>query len=351
MPGFGGDGDISKYECFRRLKMSKAFKAASSVGAVMVVLASGAAYAAAPGFNDWEVNGGTVTTNGGATCYAGYSCGKAITGDGFFQRQVTDTATGDDYFQTIITDKTATGSAGDAGITFSDESFVAMGNSNGIKDRSYIYDSRNTQDSGGVTVEEKFYAMTELNTGWAAPDASGDQTKIWQAVIADNVQANRDDFRTDFWFDQRASGTTVNSRVMRISEYVDIEKTTLSYQDFVLVDKVGTTYVNAGSVMDFKTSAGTTDHVIWEAGDNIKAVWVGQDLHDMADVYQEFGFTSYENLNDVDSPAKLIEGFSLSPAAASAPQGWDDQAVTSGGWGSYLGSQDGTGGPFTTPAW
>jgi len=343
---FGGDGSISICECFRRLKMSKAFKAASSVGAVMVVLA-GAVYAQAPAMDDWRVDAGVIDTNGASSCYAGYTCGNAITGDGFFQRQVTHDATGKDYFQTIITDKNATGTAGNQGITFSDESFVAMGNSNGIKDKSYIWDSKDSTVNG-TTLTEKFFATTELNTGWAAP-TGGDQTKIWQAVIADNKDLNADDFRTDFWFDQRASGATVNSRIMRISEYTDLEKSTGSSQDFVLVDKLGNDFVNAGSVKNFVTSAGTTDFVTWAQGDNIKAVWVGQDLHAMKDVYQEFGFTSYENLKS--GSAKLIESFSLSPGSSTAPQLWDTSLVTSGGWDSYLGSASGINGPFTTPGW
>jgi hypothetical protein len=301
--------------------------------------------------NDWNVTAGVINTNGAGTCYTGYTCGNAITGTGFYQRQVTDTATGTDYFQTIITDTAATGTAGAAGITFSDESFVAMGNSNGIKDKSYIYDSKDTAQTSGSTLREKFFAMTELNTGWAATVAGQDETKIWQAVIADDLALNANDFRTDFWFDQRASGTTVTSRAMRISEYTDLQKSTGSSQDFVLVDRLGNAFVNAGSVQNFNTSTivagvAVTDSLFWAQGENVKAVWVGQDLSQMADVYQEFGFASYEN---VTTP-KLIQGFSLSPGSSSSPQGWDANLMPAG-WDSYLGSASGINGPFTVPAW
>lgn len=316
--------------------MSKAFKAASSLGAAMIVLA-GSVSAAAPALNDWTVTNGVIDTNGAGSCFAGYTCGNAITGNGFFQRQVTD-ASGNDFFQTIITDSGVTGAAGATTVSFSDESFVAMGNSNGIKDVSYI----NSIDTDNSTVFEAFYASTELNTGWAAP-AGGDQTKIWQAVESNMVDVNENDFRTDFWFDQRATGTTVNSRLMRITEYVDIEKTTGSSQDFVLVDKIGNDFVDAGSVANFNTSAGTTDNLSWAQGDHIKAVWVGQDLSSMADVYQEFGFTSYENLES--GSAKLIQGFSLSPGSSSAPQLWNTAAPPAG-WGEYTGASDGSNGPW-----
>ncbi len=314
--------------------MSKAFKAASSIGAAMVVLA-GSVSAAAPNLSEWTVSSGIVSTN--LACFSGYTCGNAITGVGFFQRQVTDDLTGEDYFQTIITDTGATGSAGDVNISFSDESFVAMGNSNGIKDKSYI----NSIDTNNGTVFEAFYATTELNTGWAAP-SGGDQTKIWQAVEADMDALNGNDFRTDFWFDQLATGTTVNSRLMRISEYVDIEKSSGSSQDFVLVDKLGADFTVAGSVAGFVLSDGSTSNLSWANGDNIQAVWLGQDLSQMGDVYQSFGFTSYNNVDNADPK---LEGFSLSPGSYSAPQLWNTSAP-SAGWGAFTGSETGSGGPF-----
>jgi len=131
-------------------------KIAYLFGATLITLAGEQAYAAAPTLDDWVVTDTpTIDTNGAGTCYTGYTCGNAITGDGFYQRQVTD-ATGEDYFQTIITDKTETASATEAGITFSDESYVAMGVSSGIKDHSYISEPDTSTYDHGQDAETLF---------------------------------------------------------------------------------------------------------------------------------------------------------------------------------------------------
>lgn len=67
---------------------------------VAAFLSCGSAVAAAPSgsFDAWTLTGETtITCPEGATCE---------TGEGFYQRQITDDS-GDDYFQTIVTDKTA----------------------------------------------------------------------------------------------------------------------------------------------------------------------------------------------------------------------------------------------------
>jgi len=308
--------------------MSKAFKAASSIGAVALVL-SGAAMAAAPfsggnnGFDQWSVSSGTVTVDlgGSSTCPVGWTCSPAVSGDGFFQRQVDDGA-GNSYFQTIITDKGVSGNPG--ALSFSDESFVKTGNTGGLADKSNISD---TSVSGSLT--ETFSASTELNTGWAAP-AGGDEVKIYQGIVAD--EAAGEDFRTDFWLAQLGNLGT-NGKLMRITSQVDIELATGATQDFVLVDRNGSAYVNADSATLSGTNGGTLS---WLAGENVKAIWVGQDMSNVVGVNQEFGFTSYENV----STSGFISEFSLTDSAA---KDWDTSAPPVG-WGSL--ATDGTGGPF-----
>ena len=311
--------------------MSKAFKAASSLGAVALVL-SGAAMAAAPfsggnnGFDQWSVSSGTVTVDlgSGATCPSGWTCSPAVSGDGFFQRQVDD-GSGNSYFQTIITDKGVSGSPG--GLSFSDESFVKTGNTGGLADKSSITD---TSISGTLT--ETFSASTELNTGWAAP-TGGDEVKIYQAIVAD--EGAGEDFRTDFWLAQLATNNVATSKLMRITSNVDIELATGAVQDFVLVDRIGSAYVNAGSV-----SAGG-DSIDWGAGDNVKAIWVGQDMSAVLGVNQMFGYTSYENVSGTSTTGtQFTDEFSLTSSAA---VNWDTNNPPVG-WGSL--ATNGTGGPF-----
>lgn len=58
--------------------------------------------AAAPtAFDTWSVDDATISTS--SICPSGFTCAVPVTGDGFFQRQITDEA-GDERFQTIVTD-------------------------------------------------------------------------------------------------------------------------------------------------------------------------------------------------------------------------------------------------------
>jgi hypothetical protein len=86
--------------------------------AISLVLLSQQSFAAVPttgSFDQWSVTSGTIS----ATCPTGYTCGTAVTGDGFFQRQIVDTTSGGKtYFQTIITDTGATATSANLGEVF-----------------------------------------------------------------------------------------------------------------------------------------------------------------------------------------------------------------------------------------
>ncbi len=304
--------------------MSKAFKTASSVGAVALIL-SGAAMAASPtgSFDAWSVSGGTITTT--VACPVGFSCATAVTGEGFFQRQITEDSSGNDFFQTIITDKTATGAPG--ALTFSDESYVRTGNVSGLADKTQMQEV-----TTNGTLTETFEGSTELGTGWARSGAN-DETKIYQAIIADDTAAGAEDFDAKFWLrqlgDQGAAG-----KHMRISSQVDIQEATSSpvagagTQDFVLVELSGSENPSAGTA-----DLGSDGSITWAANDRIKAIWVGQDMSAIEGVNQEFGFTSYEDLTGTTG---LINQFSLTGGAASGPVDWD--AVV---WGSSSAADSG----------
>lgn len=305
--------------------MSKAFRAASSVGAAALLL-SGASMAASPtgSFDEWSVSGGTITTT--SACPTGFSCATAVTGEGFFQRQITETATGNDYFQTIITDKTASGNPG--ALTFSDESYVRTGNVGGLADKSHMQEQTVTG-----TLTETFEGSTELGTGWAN-DGTNDVTQIYQAIIADDTADGAEDFDAKFWLKQLGQEGAAG-KLMRISSQVDIQEATgadpgFGTQDFVLVELSGDENPAAGTA-----DLGADGSIGWEAEDRIKAIWVGQDMAAIEGVGQEFGFTSYE---DFTSSPELVGSFSLAGGAAVAPIDWD-----AGVWGS---SSAADAGPF-----
>jgi len=301
--------------------MNKTYKAASSIGAAALVL-SGAAMAAAPtSFDAWGVTGGNITS----TCPTGFTCTTAVTGDGFFQRQISD-ASGT-YFQTIITDSGVTGTPG--GLSFSDESFVQTGNVGGLADKSSTSDASTTG-----TLTETFSGATTLLTGWAN-GGSGDIVQIKQGIAANDTAPNAADFRTDFWLDQVGTEGSVG-KLMRITSAVDIQETSgtvpAQVQGFVLVDRKGNK-VNAGSAVI------GTNTLTWAGTENVKAVFVAQDMSQITGVGQEFGYTSYQNIT---TPASINQ-FSLDSGSSTAPIGWDTTAAPTG-WGSL--ATDGTGGPF-----
>lgn len=308
--------------------MSNSYKAASSAGVAALVL-SGAAMAAAPTpFDGWSVTGGNVTTS--VACPSGFSCASAVTGDGFFQRQITDNSSGASYFQTIITDRGATGTPGaGTGLAFSDESFVQTGNVGGLADKSAIQDSTTTTD-GFLT--ETFGANTQVLTGWAGENGN-DQVLINQFAIAEDTGEGAEDFRTDFWLEQTGQEGSIG-RNMRITSEVDILEATSTteaqVQKFILSDLSGGNVDAPGSVV----IGGTT--VEWLPGENIKAIFVGQNMSDIVGVNQEFGYTSYENVTAADM---FGFEFSLNAGSSETPTNWD-----TGVWGSL--ATDGTGGPF-----
>lgn len=300
--------------------MSKSYKAASSVGAVALVL-SGSVLAAAPAFDSWTVSNGTIS---GAACgsgaLVGFSCGTAMSDTGFFQRMVTETATGQQFFQTIITENnaTATNAAALDALVFADESFVRTGNTPGLADKQRI-----SQVSGTVS----FKTSTTLNSGWA-----GDSLKLTQSL-----KDTSDSFQTDFIFRQEGNasildGSKITAKGMKITAYVPIQGT--DKQDFVLVDLSGDYARIASNLAAGKSTVtipgGTPPKVMsWTNdtvkggdvgtagyGDRVQAVWIGQDLSTI--VGQVFGFTSYDNKTSTAND--FISDFSLSSMAAVA---WD----------------------------
>lgn len=291
--------------------MSKSFNVASSIGAVALVL-SGSVMAAAPVFDNWTVNNGTITTG---TCDTGFSCGTAMSDVGFYQRMVTNNSTNEVFFQTIITENNATATSAAAldNLVFSDESFVRTGNVNGIADKQRI------SELNGTTT---FKASTTLGSGWA-----GDSLKLTQSLLDTS-----DNFQTDFLFKQQGTGTNITAKGMKITAYVPIQGT--DKQDFVLVSLQGdyahvVSNPNAGKstvtipgspaqVMSWTndTTSGSIGTTGVDEGDKIQAVYIGQDLSTI--VGQVFGFTSYDNLTTAAND--FVSTFSLTDMSAVA---WD----------------------------
>ncbi len=138
----------------------------------------GSAVAASPtgSFDQWSIAGGTTIPTATSTCPVGFSCDTTTNGDGFYQRQITNTSD-NDFFQTIITDKAATSPP--QPLTFSDEPYVQTGITTGLADKTKMIESTGDSEAGikavwvgqdmstadGVAQEFGYSSYEDLATG------------------------------------------------------------------------------------------------------------------------------------------------------------------------------------------
>lgn len=310
--------------------MRNIIKAVTSIGSAALVL-SGMATAGVPttgSFDQWSVTSGTI----GATCPAGYTCGTAVTGDGFFQRQIVDTTSGGKtYFQTIITDTGATATQANLGnLTFGDESFVQTGSTTGG-----ILDKQRLKEVSGA---DTFGGSTSIQSGWAG-------------AIVDLSQSLKNTsgsgFRADFFYNADtsaldASGAPLNMK-MKVSSRVGLTGTAtlagdqiwqaapsgIDWQEFLLAEAKGTKVAASGTLTLTGATPATT--IAYTTGNDIKGVYVGQNMN--ATVGQEFGYQNFDNISDA---LALISKFGLTAGSAGGTSGWP-----TGVFGST--STDGTG--------
>lgn len=313
--------------------MSKVVKAVTSVGSAALLL-SGAAMAVPPAFSEWTVTSGTISSTAsggtGTNCPVGYTCGPALTGAGFFQRQVSDGT--NIYFQTVITETYESLGTTEtlADLAFYDESFVlakfGAGSANGIADKQHILQNSATElKRTGVanSYTDSFLMETNINGGWA-----GDNMNIKQVLVDTAAQG----FRTDFFFQSQNLTAVTNNQPdnmwMKISAQVGLTGTNLNdeVQDFVMAEARGS-FVPADGSIDASAFTGwkskadpntAQTSVPYLAGGDVGGVWIGQN---MPSIGQNFSFESYENLATAADDGMFK--FGLDITAVSAAEAWD----------------------------
>ncbi len=306
--------------------MKSSIKAASSIGAVALVLA-GTATAITPGlsgtkdpfgngamFDQWSVTSGTIEAAGCG--HADFTCGAALQDKGFYMRLITDDATGEMYFQTIVTEFDAHAPTGDLDndLAFSDENFVSGSNNSGILDKQRITQVQDLMgDLNTTNGTVRFENFTEIGTGWAS-----DYLVLSQTIKEDLDDTTAyEDFQTDFIFHQDGYSTDADKGVgMKITQYVPIANDGpgggYDRQDLVLVDLRGS-YVPAGGSIHIDPTGFDSQNQLgggtmeWNANDRIYATWIGQELDDVAG--QQFGFVAYDN--DPETSGNRIQSFTL----------------------------------------
>ncbi|MEK7321846.1 MAG: hypothetical protein AABZ84_02060 [Pseudomonadota bacterium] len=262
--------------------MRRAIKFALTMGSAALIV-SGAATAGPPiAYDQWQAVDGQIVapgaTPGAVPCAAGYTCVIGVSALGFLQRTVTATD-GTQYFQTIITDEGATGTPG--ALPFSDESFVRSGSTVGG-----IAGKQRVTDLGVTNPGQNLTTLNELNMGWAqSVGATANQLDLSQTLTENAVG-----FSTGFRYfrvpgDENApQGLEVNQSVLLPAP--GAVGTTTDKQVFTLRQLEASA---AGSA-----TLPTGPNMTWVAGDQIKAIWVGQN---MPSTGQVFGFQSHINVD------------------------------------------------------
>jgi len=268
--------------------MRKDLTITSIAGVTLVMLASAVSAAQHPAFDGWRVDGGTIIGTDGDICGATseYECSIIADGDGFVQRQVSlrGGSSNESFIQTIVTDQTATGAPGD-GLGFYDVTFVKMSmnlgagantTQNGIAGEQVIADT--TSGAG-----QSFESITTITTGWAqeAPAAGGISAPITISQSLEDMgdpATQGDDFISNFTYD-----ASLNAEGVRDGFDLTLDQTVglaanggspTDVQVFAFRQLQGTLNPTANGT---GVSVGA-DSMTWAAGDDIKAIWLGQEV-------------------------------------------------------------------------
>jgi hypothetical protein len=350
--------------------MNKA-KLLTSVGSAVMIMAGTAMAGAPTGYNSgasgntsagvydaWSatlVTGATsivINVGAGATCPAGWTCGAPVTGDGFYQREISNGAA--KYFQTIITDAGVSGAPSTLG--YADETFVRIGVT-GLAGKQRM----TVSSVDGATFEKTTFATSTLiDSGWADAVANQDHIDISQGVTIDRCQvtapATKDStcsagayvtsFDNQFAFGQDTNATTsaVLGQAITMSQMVETKdgnnatasvRTDDDLQKFILRKYTGTqstvtrtagsatnltsNFTNPGNTLlptgakNTATGAALND-LAWSAGDTVQVSWIGQSQPSTNEV---FSYQGYEK-----TVGGTTTGISYFDTTTSAPFTW-----------------------------
>lgn len=284
-----------------------------TMGSAMLI-ASGAAMAGPPtAYGAWSVSGGTISTT--SPCPTGFTCGAAITGNGFFQRQISDSA-GVKYFQTIIAPTGATATSGALGsLAFTDENFVQQqGGGTGIADQQNVFAPSTTAQPGNFT------STTAINSGWA--QGAGENAIDLHQNVTDpgpaGTLATNPNFNLDFLLSDASTNNTLP--VVTINEQVslytpgNVNSNPNDKQDFYLKQQKATA-LGSVSLTGATDSSGTgsisggVGSLSYAANDLIQSMWMGQVVTSgTGATAQPFGVQSYSNVTNPGTISLVDQG-------------------------------------------
>lgn len=254
-------------------------------------------------FDQYTATNGVITPSTGSAannyCATGFTCDAPISGDGFYQRQVTDNATGVKYFQTIVLDKQSNiASLPDfsdpAKATFADESFVQQGAGTGIGNKSRVNAQGTGADTTVLHTTSSVFTGTAFSTNPSATngDLTVNQTLDDSATLTHigfdltrAAGATAPDIALDstvYLVDNGVTPTTASPKqlfVLRQSTaagagYLSSDGTATG-SDLVSIYGLQSTSNPTGAKLD-PTSASTP--LAYVAGDTIQLMWVAQQV-------------------------------------------------------------------------
>lgn len=326
--------------------MRKGLMLTSVAGALSMVLGGAAlGQTHVPDLGSWTVTKGTISLP--TYCTGGsYECSVVATGPGFMQlnvsaaanKTVTTLLPGESFIQTIVTDQDQSGNSGS--LPFQDVSFVKMSLSlggtqnqtqNGIYGQQSIIESKRADTPGGPS--EAFTSDTTIATGWGL-QAGSSSIVINQGIDNQGGTAGTqsDDFISGFKYESTigADGKR-NGLSMNISQVAGLKGTNGSDTDvqvFALRERSGTFNPAAGSTTALNGTGNKT--VPWVAGEDMKAIWVGQNINLATEgsgvvgaLGSTFGYLSFENLTKATNATdRLATEFGFAPKNATSAWAW-----------------------------
>ncbi len=335
--------------------MRNSFNLASVAGAMLAMSAAANAQLPAGAFDQLAVDPTTKAVSMPSYCQSQggtEQCSVIASGEGFLQIMVGatagvpgGTAPGQDtYVMTFVADQTAAKS-------FFDQSYVKLSNNTptgavnqtnpGIAAVQTIVETDAVRGGGfesTTQIATSSWAKTALNTtadikiGQNLVDLGGTFTgQPTPTVSPTAVNDDGDNFFSDFSFESIAGGNGgMKMEIGQIAGLYAVGGDQADKQTFAFREKRGVAYTTTANATGITIGA---DTMTWAAGDDIKAIWMGQrivipNITDAGDsMTSNFGYVAFDNLSDTN-PAISASGFGAGNAAGPWDGLWDGEFGT-----------------------
>jgi len=308
--------------------MRKGFNIAALAGAVAMAVSTSSAFANGhPQFGQWSDTGGTISGH----CQAGWSCTTVADGTGFIQFMAKNDTSGETYIGTIVSDPNNT-----ADRSFSDESYVRMEICNGT--------CATPVDNGGIAAQQNIFERSTdgtvfdsdvlIQTGTNFGSATTPYIQITQTLEDQNgagtATVRGDDFASNFYYSAYDTSATPDGvrdgfqmeidQIAGLQSATDATGTANDVQSFTYREAAGVAQTGAGSLTVPGQNA-----VSYASGDDIKAVWLGQevDIGATGSLGGSFSYLSFENKDAAAGATGIATDFDLTSSAGPTGATWD----------------------------